>query len=791
MAKKKLIDDSDVRIAQDYTDLLKSQTKELSFQKTLSSDIRNASKGLYSLTQDLLTLDQESLGTKKETEEILKKIAKSEDLIKKIETSRRIISKDNTALSGEMARNIAAQVKQSKEFLSTLKSEAEVSSKVSENFSVKAFSGLAEISNKYLGKNFSGAFEKGADAARKVTLEGAKNGQFLKEAMESGRGLTKAKIKELGLEKKLGNLTGKFAAQKLKGLKGDKQVSKLLKGNVGSMKGLSAGMGATLKSLSASLGPMSVLFFMIDGIVKAIGEMDKLQKSITESQGIGVEEATAQVERAHKIAHEQGIIGVHTKDIVAANIELNKLFGTSVEMSGDLAAEFSEIQKRTGLSADAMGFYAKGAVASGKTIKEQLTDVTITTLELNKQTGLNLNLKEIQEGVASASAATKLSMGGSVQELTKAVFRAKQFGLNMDQLDNAAGSLLDFESSIAAELEAELLTGKELSLEKARQAALDNDMATLASEIAKNVGSAAEFSEMNRFQQEAIAKSVGMSREDLAKTLTEQEHLNKLKEKGFATESEAQDKYNSLIDKGLTHEQAISEIGDKELANQFKSIRQQEKFAELTAQIQEIFLQMAPAVMDFITPIADVLLPVVEGIAWFFGGIFNTFTMLGELISPIIEKMGVLGKVIKGVAGVAIIFAAYKTFGAVATALAATVFGGLAAPIVGGLAAAAVLAAGFGALNAIQVKDAQIDSKGGLMVSGEKGTFQLDKDDSIIAGTDLNKKNGKSGGGASVDMTETNRLLRELLNAVTTEGAVMLDGQKVGTALSLGSYKTQ
>ena len=166
--------------------------------------------------------------------------------------------------------------------------------------------------------------------------------------------------------------------------------------------------------------------------------------------------------------------------------------------------------------------------------------------------------------------------------------------------------------------------------------------------------------------------------------------------------------------------------------------------------------------------------------------------MLGEKISPFIEKMGVLGKVIKGIAGIAIIFAAYKTFGAVATALAATVFGGLAAPIVGGLAAAAVLSAGFGVLNAIKVKDAQIDPKGGLMVSGEKGTFQLDKDDSIIAGTDLNKKNGKSGGGGvSVDMTETNRLLRELLNAVTTEGAVILDGQKVGTALSLGSYKTQ
>jgi len=37
------------------------------------------------------------------------------------------------------------------------------------------FSGLAEISNKYLGKNFSGAFEKGADATPQLWLEDPKD----------------------------------------------------------------------------------------------------------------------------------------------------------------------------------------------------------------------------------------------------------------------------------------------------------------------------------------------------------------------------------------------------------------------------------------------------------------------------------------------------------------------------------------------------------------------------------------------------------------------------------------
>ena len=97
--------------------------------------------------------------------------------------------------------------------------------------------------------------------------------------------------------------------------------------------------------------------------------------------------------------------------------------------------------------------------------------------------------------------------------------------MELQKVDGIANSLLDFESSISAELEAELLLNKDINLEKARQAALNNDLATVAREISDQIGSSAEFSEMNRIQQEALAKSVGMNRDDLAETLFIQEQL--------------------------------------------------------------------------------------------------------------------------------------------------------------------------------------------------------------------------------------------------------------------------
>jgi hypothetical protein len=122
-------------------------------------------------------------------------------------------------------------------------------------------------------------------------------------------------------------------------------------------------------------------------------------------------------------------------------------------------------------------------------------------------------------------------------------------------------------------------------------------------------------------------------------------------------------------------------------------------------------------------------------------------------------------------------------------------------PVVGwalGLAAAGTVAA----LGYSYMKDGMIGPGGEMVVSGPKGSIQLDKDDSIIAGTNLFDKNkskssptpqSSSGGSSNVkiDMTQTNALLQQLINLIQTGGDVILDGQKVGTALKLGSFKTQ
>ena len=124
-----------------------------------------------------------------------------------------------------------------------------------------------------------------------------------------------------------------------------------------------------------------------------------------------------------------------------------------------------------------------------------------------------------------------------------------------------------------------------------------------------------------------------------------------------------------------------------------------------------------------------------------------------------------------------------------------------------GAATAIALAAGAAAYMFFSSKEAELaddlysGSQSGsgygkrVLVSPE-GTFALNNKDTVIAGTNLFKGNDvMSFPENSVSMGNGNAILGEkldrLIAAVEKGGVVMLDGQKVGEALVVNSYRTQ
>jgi hypothetical protein len=144
----------------------------------------------------------------------------------------------------------------------------------------------------------------------------------------------------------------------------------------------------------------------------------------------------------------------------------------------------------------------------------------------------------------------------------------KSFGMTLADVSGVANNLLDFQSSIAAELEAELFTGKQLNLERARYFALTGDLGKLSEEIKNNVVDEYEFAQMNTLERRKYANALGMSVDQLSDMIFDMKTLERL-------EQEALDR------------------GDKDLAQNLRALSLQQEFALLVEKIQQSLVALA------------------------------------------------------------------------------------------------------------------------------------------------------------------------------------------------------
>jgi hypothetical protein len=577
--------------------------------KDIQDDITNAN------TDDLRKLQEKALAERKNLLEAQRLLSTHENINDKF--SREYIAlqningilADQDGLFGEIDKTLQQVVRNS-----------EI---VDKNFGFKSFDVLGDAFSKIPGlSKISGPF-KDASGAAKSMAEGIESA-----ASSGGKGLTKEKIKQLGLEKQLGNLSGTAAANKLKGMSGMKK----------GMLAFNAGFKALGPIISKALGPVGLII----EAVKAFMQMDKAAGETAKSMGISYNEAQKLNAEMSDAAAMSGDLLISTQDVVKANAQLNEIMGTGAQFAGEMAVEFAQISEKTGLSAAAMKKFTEGAMIGGKTIKDQLVDVTAVTQELNAQNKVAFSAKDIQEGIAQLSKTQQLQAGLNTKEMAKQVFQQKLLGLNAQQLEGVQSSMLDFESSIAAEMEAELLTGKQLNLEGARAAALAGDQAALAAEIRKEVGTAAEFGEMNVIQQEALAKAFGMSREDMAGMLIEQEKLAAM-QKAFGgdikTASEAQAEFNRLSAAGELTEAKKKELAEAGVLAQLESASAQDRMNAAMEKLSDLFLQLVEPLMPLIDSLMGILEPVFAILSPIFKLVGDITSLTMSILMPAIDAL--------------------------------------------------------------------------------------------------------------------------------------------------------
>jgi hypothetical protein len=352
-------------------------------------------------------------------------------------------------------------------------------------------------------------------------------------------------------------------------------------------------MGSGMKSIGSSLSanllsPISIATFAVTELINAFKAIDEGAGKLAKSMNMTYGEALKFREELSTISRQSNDVGVQTKGLQESYMAIGQSLGANADINKEDLVTFTKLREQAGFTNEELTAMYKISLVTSKSVEQTSEEFLGGAKALAAQKGLAINVKQLMKETSNASAAMKLSVVGGAKGLAEAAVQAKALGTNLDQVDKIADSLLQFESSISSELEAELLTGKQINLERARLAALNNDIATVAEEINKQIGGSAEFSKMNRIQQEAFAKAVGMSREELAKSLVEQEALQRV---GAKTGAEAKAKYE-LLRKTMSAQEAAAALGDDELARQYEQQSVQERFNQAVEKLRDIFVSI-------------------------------------------------------------------------------------------------------------------------------------------------------------------------------------------------------
>ena len=322
------------------------------------------------------------------------------------------------------------------------------------------------------------------------------------------------------------------------------------------IKGLTKGIGDALKDPVTQL---TLLVKLANFFFQAALTANTQSVALGKSLGYGADRADDFREKMVAIESSSNNLNVTTANLTQAFGELATATGFAYEFTADQLETQIKLTKQVGLTADQAAQVQRFGVLNNKTSEETYKSFLKGITATRNQLKVGIDFKATLAEAVMVSGQLAANLGNNPETIAKAIVTAKAFGMTLEQVAKSGESLLNFESSIESELKAELLTGKQLNLERARAAALAGDQISLAEELAKNVGTAAEFTKMNVLQQKALAESVGMTADELANTLRKREEARAsgkslaqvtAEEAAEAIERQSvQDKFNAAMEK--------------------------------------------------------------------------------------------------------------------------------------------------------------------------------------------------------------------------------------------------
>jgi len=390
----------------------------------------------------------------------------------------------------------------------------------------------------------------------------------------------------------------------------------------GFIKSFGSGMKAGMSQIGKSLGPLLTNPYVLAAV--AIGAMlgagligyaklDAASKAFRNETGLLKSQTEGITNSINSSYISTVALGASMEDVAMAAATFTKEFDNIEQPSEAVLTNMVTLNKNFGIgvseSAKLNKVFQNMAGLSAEQAQYQISQVA----EASKLAGVAP--QQVIQDMAESSEYAYRYFGGSVEELSKAAVEAAKLGTSIAQAGKVADNLLDFQSSVSSELEAQAMLGVRLNFGQARYLAANGDILGSQQAIIDQVQQNVDLTRLNTYEQEALAKATGMSIGDLKNQVRIREQFGKLDKEQMAA---AMDLLNSGKD--------LSKVSQKDLETKTQELARQREMQSEMDNMKNELKSVGAGLMQALMPLGKVL--------------FSTFSLIGSVLKGIIGPIG-------------------------------------------------------------------------------------------------------------------------------------------------------
>ena len=408
-------------------------------------------------------------------------------------------------------------------------------------------------------------------------------------------------------------------------------------------------------------------------------EYDKTAFGLRKSMGLLRGDFDILQKNAKTLGVELQDLGVSFEQVAASTKAIANEFNMFVASSKELASDVSVISAQLEIAeADSVKFLKTMSGIGNTTVASQKGMLGFAKSMAN---AAGVPLPAVMKDVAEASDDVRIFTGKTADNLVKGAIQARQMGTTLQNMANSAKKMLDFQTSIADEMESSVLLGRDVNFQQARNLAYRRDIVGANQEIL-NIAKKIDFDAMDPYQAEAFAKASGKSVQELQEMLQADKEIEHIRKNGTVEQKAQLEKMEQMKRMRAEEAKDVGKMAERRLREQAN----QERINQLQNQFNKLMSELAGPVMDVVEPLLDLavfvfpaitkgfkalvtlyplfstirhVLGKIKPIASLFGNISGIFASIGAKITTVLSKLGPFGGFLVKFGGI------FATFGKV------------------------------------------------------------------------------------------------------------------------------